>query len=127
VLRLIHLNGPPAVGKSTIAERYVADHPGTLLLDIDRVRMMVGGWQQDFVVTGEVVRPLATAMAQAHLAGGHDVVMPQYLSDPLEIEGFEHIATAAGAEYVEVVLMDDLEGTYREVLTELAARRGESE
>ena len=107
--RLIHINGPPAIGKSTIAERYTADHPGTLLLDIDRVRMLVGGWQQGFVGVGELVRPLALAMVQAHLTGGHDVVMPQYLGDLREIEAFEHVVTAAGAEFVEVVLMDDAE------------------
>ncbi|TCO60925.1 hypothetical protein [Actinocrispum wychmicini] len=28
--RLIHLNGPPAIGKSTLAERYVDDHPALL-------------------------------------------------------------------------------------------------
>lgn len=109
VPRLIHINGPPAIGKSTIAELYTADHSGTLLLDIDRVRMLVGGWQQDFVGIGEVVRPLAMAMAQAHLIGGHDVVMPQYLSELCEIESFEHVATAAGAEFVEVILMDGAE------------------
>ena len=35
--------------------------------------------------------------------------MPQYLGDLREIESFEHVATAAGAEFVEVVLMDDVE------------------
>lgn len=109
VPRLIHLNGPPAVGKSTIAERYAAEHPGTLLLDIDRVRMMVGGWQRDFVGVGEVVRPLVMAMAQTHLTGGRDVIMPQYLGDPSEIESWEDLTVAAGAEFVEVVLMDDVE------------------
>jgi hypothetical protein len=48
VPRLIHLNGPPGIGKSTIAQLYVDEHPGTLNLDIDRVRCLIGGWRDDF-------------------------------------------------------------------------------
>ncbi|HEY3954535.1 MAG TPA: hypothetical protein VGM53_14255, partial [Streptosporangiaceae bacterium] len=33
--RLIHLNGPSRVGKSTLAHRYADNHPGTLCLDVD--------------------------------------------------------------------------------------------
>jgi len=33
--RLIHLNGPPGIGKSTIAQRYVDQHPEVLNLDIN--------------------------------------------------------------------------------------------
>jgi hypothetical protein len=47
VARLIHLNGSPGVGKSMRARRYAADHPGTLMCDIDVLRTMVGGWQRD--------------------------------------------------------------------------------
>ncbi len=111
--RLIHLNGPPAIGKSTIAQRYVTDHPGTLLLDIDRLRMQIGGWQDDFTGAGELVRPLACALATAHLSGGQDVVMPQFLSDRAEIAMFEDAATSAGASFVEVVLMDDPDAALR--------------
>lgn len=50
--RLIHLNGPPGIGKSTLAQLYVDDHPGVLNLDIDRVRGMIGGWQDRFAETG---------------------------------------------------------------------------
>src|SRR5680860_739144 len=32
--RLIHLNGPSRVGKSTLARRYVDAHPWTLALDL---------------------------------------------------------------------------------------------
>ena len=49
VPRLILLNGPPAAGKSTLARRWSDDHPGTLLLDIDLLRTMVSGWQEDLL------------------------------------------------------------------------------
>lgn len=38
VPRVIMLNGPPGCGKSTLARRYVGEHPFTLNLDIDRIR-----------------------------------------------------------------------------------------
>ncbi|MEJ7742270.1 MAG: hypothetical protein WKF73_06810 [Nocardioidaceae bacterium] len=40
--RLIHLNGPPGIGKSTLAQWYVDNHPGVLNLDIDQVRCLIG-------------------------------------------------------------------------------------
>jgi 2-phosphoglycerate kinase len=42
VARLILLNGPPGIGKSTLAQRYVDDHPLALNLDIDSVRRLLG-------------------------------------------------------------------------------------
>ena len=47
---LIHLNGPSGVGKSTLAQRYVDEHPGVLNLDIDAVVSLIGGWRDDFFV-----------------------------------------------------------------------------
>lgn len=78
--RLIHLNGAPGVGKSTLARRYVGEHPGVLNCDIDRLRPMVGGWPEDFDGVGALIRPVALAMIRAHLDGGHDVVLPQMLA-----------------------------------------------
>ena len=46
--RLILLNGPPGVGKSTLASRYAAQHPGALRCDIDVLRTMIGGWEDDY-------------------------------------------------------------------------------
>lgn len=79
--RLIHLNGPPGIGKSTLARRYVADHRGVLNCDVDVLRTLIGGWQSDFQAAGALIRPAALAMIRAYLDNGHDVVLPQMMLD----------------------------------------------
>jgi predicted kinase len=111
VPRLILLNGPPGIGKSVLAQLWADDHPGVLDLDIDRLRVLVGGWRERFAETGEIVRPLALGMASAHLRGGRDVVMPQFLGRLSEIERFEAVAHDSGAAFCQIVLMDTKEHT----------------
>lgn len=105
--QLVHLNGPPGIGKSTLAALYTERHPGTLNLDIDRLHPLVGGWQDPRHDTHTILRPVALAMAATHLAGGRDVVLPQYLARLKEIERFEDVARGHGARFREVVLLDD--------------------
>ena len=101
---LLHLNGPSGVGKSTLARAYAACHPGTLVCDIDELRSWVSGWEADFVGTGEAVRASALALLTAYLGTGRDVVLPQLIVTPAQVERFEAAAAAAGASYVAVVL-----------------------
>lgn len=116
--RLIVLNGMPAVGKTTLARRYAADHPLTLVLDLDSVRRMLGRWRDDPARAGLVARELTVAMAGAHLRAGLDVVVPQYLARPQYLAELETLARAAGAEHREYVLTDD-----RDTLVDRLARR----
>lgn len=111
--RLILLNGPPGVGKSTVAKRYVGEHPGVLLADIDVLRTSIGGWRDDFETAGQLTRPIAHAMIGTHLSGGNDVVMPQFLSDADEVAEFHHVAERAGARFIEVALMADVDVVVR--------------
>lgn len=104
--RLIHVNGPPGIGKSTLARRYVAEHPLVLNCDIDVLRTFIGGWQSDFGKAGSLIRPAALAMIRAYLETGHDVVLPQMLINPTELARFEACAVDIGAHFVERVLMD---------------------
>jgi predicted kinase len=106
VSRLIHLNGPPGIGKSTLARRYASEHPAVLNCDIDVLRTLIGGWQSDFQAAGALIRPAALAMIQAYLDNGHDVVLPQMLLDPDELARFQACATKVGAEFIECALMD---------------------
>ena len=109
--RLIHLNGPTGVGKSTIAARYADDHPRTLNLDADEIVRLVGAWEDDFSGAVDLVRPLAITMASTHLRSGHDVVMPQLVTDRGQRDAFARAAAAVGAEYVEFVLLASPETT----------------
>ncbi len=104
---LIHLNGPPGMGKSTLSALYADRHPGTLNLDIDVLHQLISGWQDPANHAHDVLRPVALAMASAHLAGGRDVVLPQYLAKMTEIERFERVAHEQSANFHEVVLLDE--------------------
>ncbi|MDG4824600.1 AAA family ATPase [Asanoa sp. WMMD1127] len=105
--RLVHLNGPPGIGKSTLSGRYADRHPGVLNLDVDAVHRLVGGWADDDNRTWDVVWPLVRAMAAAHLDGGRDVVLAQYFGRLDEVTAFAELARAHGAGFVEVVLVDE--------------------
>lgn len=104
--RLIHLNGLPSIGKSTLARRYAADHPGVLVCDIDVIRTMISDWQ-DSAEAAERSRIVGLAMATAYLGTGRDVVLPQLVADPGQLARFAGAADGAGAAYVHVMLTAD--------------------
>ena len=93
------------MGKSTLARRYVDDHPLALLLEIDELRTSLGRWQE-LDESRLVARRLAVAMAEAHLRDGHDVVVPQYLGRVDFIESLAALAQRAGATFAELMLVD---------------------
>jgi hypothetical protein len=108
VPRLIHLNGPPAVGKSTLAQRWADDHPGTLNCDIDRLRMLIGGWESSDEAVW-LIRTAALGMITAYLRTGRDVVLPQAVGRLDQLDRFRAAAGDAGGAYVCVLLTVDRE------------------
>jgi hypothetical protein len=105
--RLIHLNGPSRVGKSTLARRYVDEHPGTLALDLDVLAGLIGGWQENFFTAWGIAREHGRALATRHLREGNDVILPQLVTSHDRGPGFEEAAREADATYIEVALLVD--------------------
>lgn len=103
IARLILLNGPPASGKSTLARRYVDDHDGATLVEVDALRMTLPDWDKD-EATRLTARGLAGAAVVEQLGAGRDVVMAQYFGRLGYIALLEDVVHEHGATFVEVIL-----------------------
>lgn len=118
---LVLLNGPCGIGKSTLAERYIDDHPLALNLDMDDILKHLGRWRENPDGARQQKLQLAYAQADVHLQAGYDVVVPNILKT-LDVERFETIAHACGALLCEFVLLADKDEAIARFI-----RRGQAE
>jgi predicted kinase len=100
------LNGPPGVGKSTLARRLLLEHPLALCLDIDLLRRSLGRWEEHPQESGLLARDLAVAAARVHLMSGYAVIIPQFLGRLSFVERLERLAQEVGVTFRHIVLMD---------------------
>lgn len=105
--KLIILNGPLGIGKSTLASRFAEEHPLTLRLDIDEIRTHISHWREEADKSAVSSKQMALAMAATHLSLGHSVVVPQIVQKSEFFEQFEKVANESNADFVEVLLLTD--------------------
>jgi predicted kinase len=103
--KLILLNGPVGIGKSTIAQRYVNDHPLSLALNGDDIIVMLGQWLTHEDLARERVFELTKSMMATHLEAGYSVIAPYLVTNPAHAAAFEQVAVKHKARFYEVVLM----------------------
>ena len=102
--KLIILNGTPGLGKTTLAQLYIAGHPLAMSLDVDHIWFMMGQWQAMRPRSDELKLKYSYALAEMHLQAGYDVIVPNLIQTIEQYEMFEQIARDTGAKLKELAL-----------------------
>ena len=102
--KLIMLGGFASSGKTTLAKKYVSEHPLALSVEGDEIITKLGQWRENISEAIECKQALVTTLVESHLKRGHDVVLPYLLRDSMDAERFEALAHACEADFYEVTL-----------------------
>ncbi len=103
--KLIMLNGFAGCGKTTIARKYINEHPLALNVECDEIISNIGQWQQYSEEAVKYKLTLTENMVKTHLQSGHDVILPFLLLDDTHATIYEKIAHDIGADFFEVMLL----------------------
>lgn len=114
--KLILLNGPAGIGKTTLARKYLEKHPLALSIEGDDLIVMMGQWLTHEDAARKYVFELVKVMARTHLQTGHDVLLPYLVTDAAHAAVFETLAKESGAEFFELVLLTDKEDAVQRLL-----------
>ena len=118
-MKLILINGPTGIGKSTIAEIIHKKFPLSFLLDIDAQRRYLYGYREHRAESLALILELALAITDRHLASGHDVIIDKVFADPTVSSSFFDVGHKHGADTYEFILNAD-----KDTLLTRATQRG---
>lgn len=121
-MKLILINGPTGIGKSTIAQKIHQSLPLSFLLDIDAQRRYISGYREYRGESLDLVIKLSLAIVENYLQSKHDVVIDKVLTDVEVAERFLELGRKYDATVFEFVLNAD-----KETLVARAEERGYKE
>ena len=124
--KLIILNGPLGIGKSTLAKLYAEEHPLTLFLDIDDIWAMLSHWREEKDISAPLSKQMALEMARINLSAGYDVIIPQIIQTHEIADSFIKLANDCGAVFYEILLNVDKDEAIRRFILRGKADGNES-
>lgn len=112
-MKLIILNGPSGVGKSTVAARLCSQIPASVLIDIDELRRTIPDYREKREESLRLAHELAVNTIGNSLGGGHSVIVDKAISDSGTLDSFIELGKKHGAEVYEFILFTDKETLQR--------------
>jgi len=106
-MKLIIINGPCGVGKSTIAEKLHDSLPLSYLLDIDALRRNISHYREHKKERLEIGYSISLAIADTCLSLGRDVVVDKMMYHPATLDTFHKLAKKYKADVYEIILWAD--------------------
>jgi predicted kinase len=111
-MKLIILNGCPAVGKSTVSQKLHDDIPMSLLVNIDDWRRLMSGWRENREQSRKFAYAYSLAAIDSYLQTGNSVIVDKaLLDDDSVLDALHSVGEKYGAEVYEIMLTADKETT----------------
>lgn len=102
--KLVLLYGFASSGKTTLAKKYIDEHPLSIAIEGDQIIGMMGQWRKNEEAAREIVFKHTQAIVRGHLSSGYDVLLPYLLTNPSHAAVFQIIATENESSFHEIYL-----------------------
>ncbi|MDP2631688.1 MAG: AAA family ATPase [Candidatus Uhrbacteria bacterium] len=103
-MKLIIINGPCGVGKSTLAARLHNEMPLSFLLDIDAQSKFISHYREYREERWEMYLAISSAIIDTCLKLGRDVIVEKMIYDPVVIDNFINIGKIYNADIREIII-----------------------
>lgn len=103
-MRLIIVNGPWGVGKSTLAARLHAEMPRAFHVELDAIRRSISGYDDDAEASFRFAIRIASDIIERCLVEGRDVIVDKMLRAHDLIDDIRAAGDRHGADVREVIL-----------------------
>ena len=118
-MKLILINGPTGIGKSTVAQKIHQAHPLSFLVDIDAVRRYISGYREHKNESKQLSLFVSESIVDTYLKSGHDVIIDKVFVDADIVDRFFELGKKYNANTHEFIL-----NASKELVIKRAEERG---
>lgn len=110
------LYGFAASGKTTLAKKYIDEHPLAIAIEGDQLIGMLGQWRKNEDEARGLVFEYTKSICRQHLQTGKDVIIPCLLTTANQPEAFQEIAEEVDATFHEIYIKIEKEESVNRLL-----------